>query len=355
MKTCFYIGHINNIGGVESWIYYIAQLYGRNRDITLYYSELADGAEPQLERLKPLIKIRRYYGQIVKCDTAIFCYDISPINSFIAKEKLYFVHGVFSKYGYKKFDLPEGITRVVAVSKTAGDDFEKLSGRKCEIMYNPLYIEKPKKVLRLISATRISEDKGSIWEKMQIFAKKLENSNIPYIWFVFTNSKIKSNNKNIIFMSPELSITNYIADADYLVQLSKSEAYAYSVIESLTIGTPVIITNFDAAIEMGVKDGENGYILNMEMDNIDIDKIYNHIPKFVYEPKNSDKEWKELLGKETKVEPDKLIKVKCVHRDGFTDNTTGKFRKYKDTWYCDKERALELYNFTDCHLIDIID
>ena len=57
MKTVFYIGHVNNIGGVESWIYYISKLYGKTHDITLYYGALADGADPQLDRLKKLIKI----------------------------------------------------------------------------------------------------------------------------------------------------------------------------------------------------------------------------------------------------------------------------------------------------------
>lgn len=363
MKTAFYVGNINNIGGVESWLYYIAKLYGEGRDITVYYSSLADGAENQIERLEKIVKVRRYFGQKVKCDTAIFCYDMEPINNFIAKEKVYFVHGVFSFYGYEKYDIPSEITKVVAVSKTAGEDFKKLSGRDYELMYNPLYVEKPRKVLKLISATRIREDKGSIWEKMKILAKKLKEEKIPFIWLVFTNNtEIKSKIPNVIIMPSELNITDYIAEADYLVQLSKSEAYAYSVIESLVLGTPVLITNFAAAEEMGVVDGENGYVFNMNMDNIDVDKIYNKIPKFNYKPKSSDKEWLKLLGKKKdKVPKDTMVKVRCIVREGFPDIVAGKTRRYRDVWECDLERAEYLANYYDPNsftkgpLVDIIE
>jgi hypothetical protein len=43
-------------------------------------------------------------------------------------------------------------------------------------------------------------------------------------------------------MQPELNIRNYIADADYTVQLSDTEAYCYTMIESLLLKTPVIVT-----------------------------------------------------------------------------------------------------------------
>ena len=42
MKIAFYIPHFNNIGGIESWIYYVSKLYGKNRDISVYF---VDGDE----------------------------------------------------------------------------------------------------------------------------------------------------------------------------------------------------------------------------------------------------------------------------------------------------------------------
>lgn len=272
------------------------------------------------------------------------------------KERVQFVHACYSfAYKIKSYKLNPLIDRYIAVSQVAADDFFKLTGYMPEVMYNPIKIDKPKRILHLISATRISEDKGSIWENMLKLAKKLDDADIPYIWYVFTNNKrIKSPNKNIIFMDPELDISKYIADADYLVQLSKTEGYAYSVVESLILGTPVLCTDFPAAREIGVVDGENGYIFDMNLFNVDVDKIYNNIPIFRYEIKSSNDKWLDLLGEEQEIEDD-MVWVKCCIKDGFTDMYDNKRRKFKEMWQVPYSRALELENFTKKKLVDIIE
>ena len=80
----FFIGHINDIGGVEQWIYYIAKKYSKNHRITLLYKE---GKAPQIIRLNKLINCVRYYGQEIECDTWIYCYDSSLTEKVKAKEK----------------------------------------------------------------------------------------------------------------------------------------------------------------------------------------------------------------------------------------------------------------------------
>lgn len=364
MKIAFYISNINKIGGVESWIYYIGQLYGEGRDITVYYST---GDEIQIERLKKVVKVRKFYYQNISCDVAIFCVNTpdSEILCFKAKkERVQFIHAVYSvAYNIKELKANPLIDRYIAVSQTAADDFCNLTGFMPEVMFNPVYLEKPKRILKLISATRISNDKGSIWEKMQILAKKLKSANVPFIWLVFTNNtNVKTDIEGLILMPSTLNITNYIAEADYLVQLSKTEAFAYSLVESLVLGTPVLATNFAAASEMGLVDGETGYIFNMEMDNVDVDKIYNHIPKVEYKLKTSDKEWKNLLGPKQKQKPkDELVKVRCIKMEGFPDPETGKTRRYKEVWTCTQEEADYLINynhptsFTNGPLVDIIE
>lgn len=364
MKIAFYIPHFNHIGGIESWIYYISRLYGDNRDITVYWSA---GDEKQVDRLRDKFKIRKFYNQKINCDIAIFCARVSDSEmlAFNAKkERVQFIHAVYSvAYGMNNFKPSELIDRYIAVSQTAADDFYNLTGLMPEVMYNPIYLEKPRKVLKLISATRIARDKGSIWEKMRILAKKLNAANIPFIWLVFTNNvDIKPDVKNVVFMPSELKISDYIAEADYLVQLSKTEAFAYSLVESLALGTPVLATNFAAATEMGLVDGETGYIFNMEMDNVDVDKIYNHIPKIKYKLKTSEKEWEKLLGPKQKKKPkEEMIKVQCIKMEGFKDPETGKHRKYKEIWTCNQEQADYMINynnpnsFTNGPLVDIIE
>ncbi len=364
MKIAFYIPFFNHIGGVEDWIYYISKLYGNNRDITVYY---VNGDEKQIDRLLPLIKVKKFYNQEIDCDIAIFAAVVpdNEIKCFNAKkERIQFVHACYSiAYKLKEFTKNPLIDRYIAVSETAANDFYKISGYMPEIMYNPIYIEKPKKVLKLISATRITEDKGSIWEKMKIFAKKLIEKDIPFIWLVFTNNKtVKSDIKGFVIMPPELKITDYIREADYLAQFSKTEADCLAVKKSLCVGTPVLVTNFDAAIENGVVDGKTGYIFNMEMDNIDVEKIYNNIPIFEYKVNNSEKEWNELLGKPCKPKKDKMVEVKCKV-EKFWDVEYQCWRKRGEKWVVDTDRARSLVNskqktqegFTIMQLVDIIE
>ena len=361
MKIAFYIPYFNNIGGIESWIYYISKLYGEGRDITVYY---ISGDEAQLDRLKPTFRVRRFYHQKIECDLAVFAFTVpnDVLECFKAKRKVQFIHACYSyAYGIKELKPNPLIDEYIAVSQTAADDFYNLTGVMPRVMYNPVYLEKPKKVLILISATRISEDKGSIWNKMKILANKFNEAGLPILWLVFTNSKKVSDVKNVVFLPPELNIGNYIAMADYLVQLSKTEADCLSIKESLSLGVPVLVTNFAAALENGVVDGKTGYIFNMEMDNVDVHKIYNNIPKFEYKLNSSPKDWEDLLGPKHKVEKDKMVKVRCCFREGFPDLEDNVYRKYGSVWECTMDRALYLEDFkdpntlTNYHLVDIIE
>lgn len=364
MKIAFYIPSFNKIGGVESWIYYIGKLYGKNRDITVYYR---CGDEKQIDRLLNILKVKRFYDQDVDCDIAIFCFTTpdKEVSCFKAKiERIQFIHACYSiAYNIKEFEKSPLINRYIAVSQTAADDFYNIAGFMPEIMYNPIYIEKPKKVLKLISATRITEDKGSIYEKMCKFANKLIEKDIPFIWLVFTNNTIiKPTIRGMIFLPPELQITNYIAEADYLVQFSKTEADCLSLKESLSVGTPVLVTNFAAAIENGVIDGVTGYIFDMDMSNVDVEKIYNNIPKFEYKVKASEKEWNKLLGKPCKPKKDKMVEVECKVQK-FWDIEYKCDRKRGERWFVDIDRARSLYSskqktqegFTIMQLVDIIE
>ena len=53
-------------------------------------------------------------------------------------------------------------------------------------------------------------------------------------------------------MKPELDIRDYIADADYLIQLSDTESYAYSIVEAACLGTPIIATKMPVLDEMNI-------------------------------------------------------------------------------------------------------
>lgn len=125
---------------------------------------------------------------------------------------------------------------------------------------------------------------------MTTLAEKLKEADIPFIWTVFTNDTKKDEILNLgidsfVFKYPVLNIADYIADNDYLVQLSKNgEGFGYTPCEALCLGVPVLVTPCDAFKELGIIDGENGFYLDFDMNNVDVQKIYKSRLKFKYEP-----------------------------------------------------------------------
>ena len=147
-------------------------------------------------------------------------------------------------------------------------------------------------------------------------ANILTNNNIPFLRLIFTNDKQAIDNPNVIYMNPRLDIRDFIAGSDYLVQLSDTEAWSYSVFESLCFGTPVITTPIPCFEEMGIENGKNGYILPFNMKDIPINDIYENIPVFNFKaPKDI---YDKLLIKEPSTY-DPNIKVNATCIKGYTD------------------------------------
>jgi len=96
-------------------------------------------------------------------------------------------------------------------------------------------------------------------------------------------------------MKPRYNIPDYIREADYGVQLSSDESYCLFIQECLALKKPVIVTDLPVFREEGITEKEAHY-LDLDLKNLDVEKIYNHIPKVQgYKPKESDKEYKKLL------------------------------------------------------------
>lgn len=306
MKNIFYFRHINKIGGIESFFYYLAKKY-KDYDITIYYET---GDIYQIKRLSKFVRVKQYNGEHIKCDKAFFNFNLDIIDNVEAKEYIQIAHGDYKAMGIKP-NTHNKITKYLGVSNQVCKTYEEITGNETSLVYNPIKIDKPDRVLNLISATRLTAEKGK--KRIIKFAKLLEENNIPYIWTIFTDDTNAINNPNIIYMKPRLDIINYIANADYLVQLSDNEGYCYSVVESLSVGTPVIVTDIPVFKEIGVKNGQNGFIVDFDLSNVNIKDIYQKSLKFKYEPKEDN--WNEVLAKgESTYQKDlkTKVKVKCI-------------------------------------------
>ena len=266
----------------------LARKYGESHDITIMYQQ----ADPkQLERLQTKVHCVKYEGQPIKCEKAFYNFDISPIDKIEAKEHSVIMH---SDYHARNIRPPEHdkITRYIGVSANVCKTAEEKLNCHAELCYNPIVVDKPRKVLHLVSATRLTPEKGK--DRMKILADALVKADIPFVWTVYTNDLVPIDNPNIIYCKPRLDIADYIADADFLVQLSDTEGYSYTVLEALCMGTPVIVTPCPVYAEMKLTES-NSIILPFDMSDIPVQRIAKGLKKgFKYEP-HPDR-WPELLA-----------------------------------------------------------
>lgn len=342
----FYVPHINVIGGIETFLYELITKY-KDEDITIAYTnEKSDYT--QIKRYRKYARVIKTTNEKIKCKRLFISYQAN-IDLFEADEIIYLIH---ADYKAQKL-LPnndERIDKYYAVSKAAAKSYEEISGKKVEVCYNPLTIEEPKRVLKLISATRLTKEKGL--DRMKILIKLLEENNIPFIWLIFTNKTDAINNPNVIYMKPRLDIRGYIKEADYLVQLSDCEAMCYSVCEALELKTPVIVTDLEVFKELGIENRKHGYKLGLDMKNAPIKDIYNNIPK-EFNFKTPKDIYNKLLLKDKKTyNGEKQVYVKALKSYYDIEEQENKTINSKK-WKVSVSRAEELINNPKGALVEI--
>ena len=347
LANVFYFRTLNSIGGIEAFFYNLGKKYGKDFDITLYYR---DGDPAQVERISQYIRVRRYRdGMTIRCKRAFVCFNVEIIDSIEAEEYIQILHGDYVSLGVYPQTHPK-ITRYISVSETVRDAYQKGRGEDSIVSYNPFVPVKPKKVLRLVSATRLSQDKGL--RRMDMLADALDQAEIPYIWTVYTDTPSRATrNPNIVLLPPKQNIIDFIANADYFVQLSDAEGYCYSVVEAMSVGTPVIVTDMRVMPEIGVKDGVNGFVLPMDMSDIPVNAIYKGLKKFKYAAPED--HWDELLlpiPPNYEDEKNQPVTVRC--KRVYLDLEKNRMMEYGEEWTVTRVRADKL---EDLDVVEVID
>lgn len=332
-KNVFWMGNIQPIGGVETFLYSIARKYC-DHDITIMYG---GGDQEQIKRLSKYVRTVKWNSDPFKCEKMFMNYDISIIDKAEAREYIQVIHTDFKQAKLKPRLHPK-IDRVVCVGENVAKSFKELTGMDCEVRYNPLVDSKPGKLLKLISATRLSPEKGA--DRMNKLADALDAAGVAYQWLVFTNDFEKKvlKNPHFILAKPRLDIMPFIADADYLVQLSNYEGMPYSIREALSVGTGVIVTPMPVIEELGIEDGVHGFVLPFEMEDIPIDRIRKGLKKFECKPLPAD--WEELLAKGPNMyDPERDGMVTLRVKAAYYDVEIGKNVYPGSTVYTNKDRA----------------
>ena len=94
---------------------------------------------------------------------------------------------------------------------------------------------------------------------------------------------------------------------------------------------PVITTPCPAFLEVGVKDGENAFVVDYDMNNVNVSDIYEKRLKFNFEAKKDG--WRNILikGKSNYKEEMKMkVKVKCKSVLGYDDMLLKRHIKYEE-------------------------
>lgn len=333
----FYFANINKIGGVETMFWHLARKYG-GRDITIVFKK----ADPkQLARLREFVRCVRFAGQRIECRRAFFNFSTDIIDFIDAEEYSLILHADYSASVYANLTPPvhPKISHYYAVSWAVADGFKARTGISPEVVYNPFVADKPRKILHLVSATRLTPEKGKA--RMEKLAEALDAANIPWRWDVWTDDRNGFHHPNISERPAKLGILSEIADADYLVQLSDTEGYSYTIVEALSVGTPVIVTDFPVCREMDIQNKVNAFVLPMDMSNIPVEAIYRGLPPFEYKPRRD--RWDELLGDEPGTWTDERAQGVTVEANTrFIDVKTHDVREPGERWGCSFARALDL-------------
>lgn len=249
--------------GVITWVTNIGKIFGDKYDITIIYDDIYEETRVKLSKYFKLEHREKY--KIYICDRFIETYlDYNiPNNIFYAEESSVFVTGVMIEDDCLYPDLYD---RYFGVSKACRDSikFGFDTTYKPEYIHNPIMIDNKdiKPHLKLVSTLRSEECKGL--SRLEKISEILDEEDIPYTWNVFTDTKEGTNHSGFIYRNSVFNALSYVKDADYLVMCSDIESFCYSVIESLLLDTKVVVTPVKVFEELGVKDGENGFIIPFE-------------------------------------------------------------------------------------------
>lgn len=285
IKRCktlgLYYRALRHFDGISTWLYNFANSFNDEYYIVVYAAKVEDKIKEKLSKVATVVEVKG--DQTYQCDILLDSQIFEAVPGCIKYSKIIkVIHADYVSEGFfdgKQFDSS---FKYVAVSDVVASRMKNKFGINCDSAEGLLVKIRPirKKVLHLISATRFTSDKG--FDRFVKLALMLRAKNILFEWRIYCDSDYNEGS----VLCPEMirlpavdneTLMSYIADADYLVQLSRCEGFGIAVHEALMMDTPVIVSDI-AVFTKYVEDGRNGYIVPNNMDEFDVTKLLR-IPK----------------------------------------------------------------------------
>ena len=306
-KILIQMTYLNNIGGIETALETLVRTF-KDEDITVLVNARADGAQEQIKRLERYCKVifDNDYQTVYEADVALLFTPIMqsvPLDNIKARKIYQFVHsdikGLMRHPQWQNFTWkPDArISKVIAVSETAQKGLKEALGVDSVIVPN---IFAPRDLpTTFLFISRATMEKGL--DKALELAKRFDEAGKDYVLLIASLVDpygsywpAIDDNKRIIYLNASIYNPIFYRCADYVIQMSTSESYCYTIREAMANGCAVIGSKIPE-IEKVVKDGVNGYLLNDDLSNLDVDKIFDKIPRPAGYTEKISPEWQKVL------------------------------------------------------------
>lgn len=295
-----YVGILNTRDGIYTWIRNFCLAFKDQYEIMVVSQVFSHTTKNELSEC---VECEIYdKSKTYVCNTLLhnFIFD-APCDNIKAVDTYIVLHRDYGRWDKEiKFDMKQ---HYIAVSDVVTNGVHEKYGLDCKTIVPFVRTHSPEKIYKFVSATRINEEKG--YKRMLQLCQLLKETNVHFQWLIFCQrdmmtAAFRSEYPELIYANehPNESIQNYMADADYTIQLSSEESFCFAIHESLKVGTPVIVTDIPVFRNL-VRDSYNGYRVSLDMENIDINKILTEIPKdFIYDDHYEElkNEWIKILN-----------------------------------------------------------
>lgn len=291
-KILFYLCGIYN-GGTEIVTLNLLKNLDKNKYQLLYYYH---DKENVYEPIKKQFDVYAEYINIdsrVTVDTLIFCThaleDLDKLGNIAWNHSYFWFHYFWEdQEEFLKIAIQNHvIEKVITVGEYAKRKLEEMDCVRSvkedvciipNIMNDEKIIEQSKekinleraKDLNLVTVARFAPIKGYARVKQMI--NILLQEQIQFKWYICGKGSNKKEHDEVVEMLQgyedyvelvgfKMNPYPYMKNADYLVLMSDRETQGLVVAESKIIGTPCIVSNFEAAYEQ-IEDGKNGFIID---------------------------------------------------------------------------------------------
>jgi glycosyltransferase involved in cell wall biosynthesis len=298
-----YHSNIIHKGGIETFLFVFCKQLSKHYNITLYYSTANIDT---LLNIGNYVNCRKYTGETIQADYVIFASAWGVIPKVKASKVIQMIHADLRAYADSKmFNLKPNpqATHYVSVSNQVQKSLSELHNLESHVIYNlidtdiPVYPKNKNKVLTIVTACRLSKEKGI--ERCIALSKLLP---FDHEWIIYGETPNTSYKQQLQSLAFNTSIkfrpfTNdphpIFANADWVAQLSDTEGFCYTIQESLYQRTPILATPFPSISEF--KNKKSIQIIDFDLKNINFESILNppNIGKYV--PNSTPNDWIKFL------------------------------------------------------------